>query len=151
LLRKVELLEYMKQDIYLLGGIMQRAQDIYWGLYEIDIVTKITLSSLALAIFRKKYYDDEKTPISIPTMNFDSFIRLAYYVLAGKLVDTLLERQLLSLAISFMNKSLFLCRHTYSQLLSLSLIPVHSPCQELPLPSTDVQQPIGTPTPKSRI
>lgn len=76
--RKVELLEYMKQDIYLLGGIMQRAQDIYWCLYEIDIVDKITLSSLALALFRKKYYYDEKTPISIPTRNVDSFIRLTW-------------------------------------------------------------------------
>lgn len=57
---------------------MQRAQDIYWCLYEIDIVDKITLSSLALALFRKKYYYDEKTPISIPTRNVYSFIRLTW-------------------------------------------------------------------------
>lgn len=53
----------MKQDIYLLGGIMQRAQEIYWSSYKIYIVKKITLPSLALDIFRKKYYDVDKCPI----------------------------------------------------------------------------------------
>lgn len=64
--RKAEFLDYMKQEIYLLGGIMKKAQDIYWDLYEIDITRKITLSSLALTIFRKHFSDDVKTPIAIP-------------------------------------------------------------------------------------
>lgn len=46
------LIEYMKQDIYLLGGVMKEVQDIYYKLYSVDITTKITLSSLSLTIFR---------------------------------------------------------------------------------------------------
>jgi hypothetical protein len=30
-----ELVEYMKQDIYLLGGVMRKAQEIYWKEYKI--------------------------------------------------------------------------------------------------------------------
>lgn len=39
----------------------------------------ITQSSLALTIFRTKFYDDQKWPIHIPNLNQDSFIRLGYY------------------------------------------------------------------------
>jgi len=63
--RKRELVEYMKQDIYLLGGIMLQAPNIYWSLYELYITTKNTLSSLVLMIFRKDYYDEMSTPIAI--------------------------------------------------------------------------------------
>lgn len=52
------LIEYMKQDIYLLGGVMKEVQDIYYKLYSVDITTKITLSSLSLTIFRKQFYND---------------------------------------------------------------------------------------------
>lgn len=45
---KKSLLDYMIQDIRLLGGIMQKAQEIYWELYQVDIDSKITLASLAL-------------------------------------------------------------------------------------------------------
>ncbi|KAI3775385.1 hypothetical protein L1987_49958 [Smallanthus sonchifolius] len=45
---KEKLVDYMKQDILLLGGVMQKAQDIYYQLFRLDIVTKITLSSVAL-------------------------------------------------------------------------------------------------------
>jgi len=74
-----QLISYMKQDILLLGGVMLKAQDIYWKLYNIDIVTKLTLSSLALAIFRTKYYDSDNWPTHIPTRNEDTFIRRGYY------------------------------------------------------------------------
>jgi len=74
-----ELLDYMKQDIRLLGGVMQKAQEIYWKLYKVDIESKITLSSLALTIFRLKYYDVSNFPIHIPNKNEDTFIRRAYY------------------------------------------------------------------------
>ena len=74
-----QLLDYMKQDILLLGGVMQKAQEIYWKLYKVDIESKITLSSLALSIFRMKYYDASNWPIHIPNKNEDTFIRRGYY------------------------------------------------------------------------
>jgi len=52
-----QLLDYMKQDIRLLGGVMLKAQEIYWKKYSVDIVNSLTLSSLAMTIFRKCYYD----------------------------------------------------------------------------------------------
>ncbi|KAG0450457.1 hypothetical protein HPP92_026900 [Vanilla planifolia] len=73
------LLDYMKQDILLLGGVMKNAQEIYWKLYNVDIESKITLSSLALTIFRLKYYDATHFPIHIPNKNEDSLIRRADY------------------------------------------------------------------------
>nr|QHB79550.1 DNA polymerase [Sesuvium portulacastrum] len=76
---KKQLLEYMEQDILLLGGVMKKAQDIYWNLFKIDIVSKITLSSLALSIFRMRYYDPSNLQIHIPNKNEDTFIRRAYY------------------------------------------------------------------------
>lgn len=76
---KDQLLESMKTDILLLGGVMLKAQDIYWNLYKLDIESKITLSSLALNIFRLRYYDDKIFPIHIPNKNEDTFIRKAYY------------------------------------------------------------------------
>lgn len=79
LINKQIYLDYMKQDILLLGGVMQKAQEIYWNLYNVDIGTKITLSSLALTIFRMKYYDDQLFPIHIPNQNEDQFIRKGYY------------------------------------------------------------------------
>lgn len=76
---KESLVDYMMQDIRLLGGVMQRAQEIYYDLFKLDIVSKITLSSVALSIFRLRYYDETNWPIHIPNMNQDSFIRKAYY------------------------------------------------------------------------
>jgi hypothetical protein len=76
---KEELIEYMKQDILLLGGIMLKAQEIYYNLFQLDIVSKLTLSSLVLSIFRFKFYDEQNWPIYIPTMNQDNFIRKGYY------------------------------------------------------------------------
>lgn len=74
-----QLLEYMKQDILLLGGIMHTAQEIYYYQYKVDIVNKRTLSSLALEIFRTTYYDQKIWPIHIPNRNEDTFIRRGYY------------------------------------------------------------------------
>lgn len=45
----------------------------------VDIESKITVSSLALSIFRTQYYDDAKTAIYIPNQNQDSFIRRGDY------------------------------------------------------------------------
>lgn len=69
----------MKQDILLLGGVMQKAQRLYFSHYNLDIVSKITCSSLALTIFRVKYYDAENNPIDIPNQNADRFIHCGYY------------------------------------------------------------------------
>lgn len=77
--KKEEYIEYLKRDVLLLGGVMQKAQEIYWKLFKVDIETKITLPSLALTIFRLKYYDDSNWPIHIPNKNEDTFIRRAYY------------------------------------------------------------------------
>lgn len=78
-LLKDQLLEYMKQDILLLGGVMLKAQEIYWKLYNVDIESELTHSSLALSIFRMKYYDFQTFPIHIPNKNEDTFRRRAYY------------------------------------------------------------------------
>ena len=76
---KESLLDYMEQDILLLGGIMQTFQDIYYKAYQADIVNKLTIASLALSLFREKYYDDNKHRIHIPNQNEDTFIRRGYY------------------------------------------------------------------------
>lgn len=74
-------INYMKKDILLLvlGGVMSKAQDIYWTLYKVDIVTKLTLSSLALSIYRTNYYDPKTFPIHIQNRNEDTFLRRGYY------------------------------------------------------------------------
>lgn len=46
-----QLISYMKQDILLLGGVMQKAQDIYYEQFQLDIVNKITLPSVALSMY----------------------------------------------------------------------------------------------------
>jgi len=76
---KPELLEYLKQDIILLGGVMQKAQEIYWTQYNIDIEESLTLTSLSLKIFRMCYYDYNHSPIYMPNRNEDTFIRRGYY------------------------------------------------------------------------
>ncbi|KAI3681324.1 hypothetical protein L6452_36115 [Arctium lappa] len=93
---KEVLIEYMKTDILLLGGVMQKAQNIYWKLYQLDIESKITLSSLALNIFRLRYYNDEIFPIHIPNQNEDTFIRKAYYgdYISRKVISSLSDRVL---------------------------------------------------------
>ncbi|XP_031097018.1 uncharacterized protein LOC116001274 [Ipomoea triloba] len=77
--RGEELLSYMRQDIRLLGGVMLKAQEIYWLNYQIYIEELMTLSSLATRIFRMKYYDEKRFPIHIPNRNEDTFIRRGYY------------------------------------------------------------------------
>ena len=73
------LLTYMIQDIRLLGGVMVKAQSIYWSQFQVDIVDCLTLSALAMRIYRMRYYDDNSWPIHIPSRNEDTFIRRGYY------------------------------------------------------------------------
>lgn len=74
-----EYLDYLDQDIVLLGRIVQKAQDIYWQRYKIDIVADMTISALAMSIFRMEFYDDVNTRIYIPNKNADTFIREGFY------------------------------------------------------------------------
>ncbi|XP_028052255.1 uncharacterized protein LOC114256773 [Camellia sinensis] len=76
---KAELLDYMQQDIRLLGGVMLKAQDIYWTQYKVDIENCMTLLTLAMTIYRTSYYNENSWPIHIPSMNKDTFIWRGYY------------------------------------------------------------------------
>lgn len=76
---RAQLLDYMEQDIRLLAGVMLRAQSIYWTKYNVDIGQCLTLSSLAMRIYRMNYYDQNDSPIYIPSSNQDAFIRRGYY------------------------------------------------------------------------
>ncbi|XP_042453085.1 DNA polymerase-like [Zingiber officinale] len=62
----------MRQDVLLLGGIMLKAQSLCWERYGVDIEN--VLSSLALTIFRKNYYNEEENPIYVLNQNQDTFI-----------------------------------------------------------------------------
>lgn len=74
-----KLKEYLRQDILLLGGVMVKAQEIYWTQYKVDIENCLTLSALAMNIYRMNYYDPKSFPIHIPSRNEDTFIRRGYY------------------------------------------------------------------------
>lgn len=71
--RGEEIITYLRQDILLLGGVMQKAQAINWENYEIDVEDVMTISALSLKIFRKQYLP-ESFEIKIPTRNEDYFI-----------------------------------------------------------------------------
>jgi len=60
--RKEGLLNYLVQYIRLLAGVMLKAQEIIFSEFGVDIVKKITISSLALTIFRKASYNDKTHP-----------------------------------------------------------------------------------------
>nr|QHR86556.1 putative DNA polymerase [Picea sitchensis] len=77
--RRDQLLEYLKQDIRLLGGVMLKAQEIYWTQFKVDIVKCLTVSSLAMKIYRMSFYDPNSFPIHLPSKNEDTFIRRGYY------------------------------------------------------------------------
>ncbi|KAG2481366.1 hypothetical protein PVAP13_J672500 [Panicum virgatum] len=77
---KEDYLSYLKQDISLLGAVMLKAKAIYFDLYQIDILTRLTISSLALSIFRRQYIkDSEQNRIYILNDNEEQFIRSGYY------------------------------------------------------------------------
>ncbi|KAK4354153.1 hypothetical protein RND71_026347 [Anisodus tanguticus] len=61
-----ELLDYLRKDVFLIGGVIQKAQYTL-----VDV--------LALYIFRQKFYEPDKWPIYIPNPNEDMFIREGYY------------------------------------------------------------------------
>lgn len=79
MVHREDVIRYLRQDILLLGGVMLKAQKIYWDLYRVDIEDVMTLSSLSLKIFRKKYFDDSEFQIHLPTRNQDTFVRRSYY------------------------------------------------------------------------
>ncbi|KAF6169512.1 hypothetical protein GIB67_013212 [Kingdonia uniflora] len=71
--QKEPLLAYLRQDIRLLAGVVQRAQDLFWEKYRVDITSCLTLSALAMLIFRARFYKEKAFPIHIPTKNQDAF------------------------------------------------------------------------------
>ena len=77
--KKVQLMDYLRQDILLLGGVMLKTQEIHWNKYQIDVEDVMTASALSLKIFRKIYLDEEAFQIVIPNRNQDNFIRRGYY------------------------------------------------------------------------
>jgi hypothetical protein len=72
-------MDYLCQDVILLARCMQVTQNFFWSEFLTDITEKRTIASLALAIFRENYYDDEKHRMYIPNQNADKFIRRGYY------------------------------------------------------------------------
>ncbi|KAL0386764.1 UNVERIFIED_CONTAM: DNA polymerase [Sesamum latifolium] len=57
-----ELINYLRQDILILGGVMLKAQEINWSKYQIDVEDVMTITSLSLKIFRKfigVFYSEE--------------------------------------------------------------------------------------------
>ena len=76
---KNEIVEYLTQDIRILAGVMRKAQEIFMSGYGLDVVDSMTIPSMALKIFRTKYYNDKQTPIHSLTLNEDNFIRTGYY------------------------------------------------------------------------
>lgn len=66
LLNSMDLRNYLRQDILILGGVMLKAQKIYWKKYRFDIEAVMTLSSISLKIFRKNFFDDASFHINIP-------------------------------------------------------------------------------------
>jgi len=51
---KAIFLEYMIQDIRLLGGVMVKAQEMFWNNYNVDITRCLTASAISMLIFRMK-------------------------------------------------------------------------------------------------
>ncbi|XP_050217594.1 DNA polymerase-like [Mercurialis annua] len=79
LLNSVDLINYLRYAILILGGVMLKAQEINWSKYCIDIEDVMTLSSLSLKIIRNNFFDDNTFHINIPNRNQDIFIRRSYY------------------------------------------------------------------------
>ncbi|KAG6466679.1 hypothetical protein ZIOFF_060114 [Zingiber officinale] len=74
-----EYVSYLRQDILILGGVMQKAQALYLSKYNVDVEAVMTISGLSLRIFRANYYKPDLFPISTLTKNEDTFIRRGYY------------------------------------------------------------------------
>ena len=73
------LIEYLRQDIRLLGGVMLKFQELNWDKYHIDIEGVMTVSALSMKIFRMCYFDPNRFHIHIPNRNQDTFIRRGYF------------------------------------------------------------------------
>ena len=76
---KEDLRKYLKQDVLLLGGVMQKLQGLIWDEYGVDIECKLTLPSFAMLLFRMKFLDADKWHIYKASGDEDTFIRSGYY------------------------------------------------------------------------
>lgn len=70
---KFELIKYMEQDILILAGVLRKAQEKYWDRYMVDITNNLTVSSMAMKIYRTHYYPSTY-PIYRPQHNKAAFI-----------------------------------------------------------------------------
>lgn len=50
-----EIKRYLVQDVCMLGAVLVQAQSIYWSDFGVDIGECLTMSSLAMKIFRLRY------------------------------------------------------------------------------------------------
>ena len=76
--KKEELIKYLSQDILILAGVLRKAQEKYWNRLKIDITNCLTVSSMAMKIYRTHYYPTTY-PIYRPEPNRARFIRQGYY------------------------------------------------------------------------
>ncbi|KAK4372700.1 hypothetical protein RND71_008084 [Anisodus tanguticus] len=74
-----ELLDYLRKDVLLLGGVIQKAQKRIWDQHKVNIEKELSLPALALHLFHQKFYEPDKWPIYIPNPNEDRFMREGYY------------------------------------------------------------------------
>lgn len=73
------LVDYCVRDTQCLKEVYYKFCNQVYNTFKVDPVDSLTISSLSLKIFRTKYYDDELTPINIPNISRDTFIRSSYY------------------------------------------------------------------------
>lgn len=71
-----EFLSYSKQDSISLFKALIKAQDLYIDLYQVDITSIFSTSTLSLKIFRSKF---QSVDIPILDRKTDDYIRKAYY------------------------------------------------------------------------
>ena len=72
--KKEELIKYLDQDILILAGVLRKAQEKYWNRFKVDITKCLTVSSMAMKIYRTHYYH-HTYPIYRPEPNKSAFIR----------------------------------------------------------------------------
>ena len=71
-----EFVEYSKQDAKALYDALVKAQEQFMSTHNVDITSILSITSLALKIFRTNYLE---TPIPILKTNQDNFIRKSYF------------------------------------------------------------------------
>lgn len=77
---KEEAIEYLTKDLKSHYEVIRTANHNIFMLFDVDMTSCLTVSKLALTIFLKSHYDQDKAPIPlINNKNIYSDIKLAYY------------------------------------------------------------------------